>query len=126
MRFRNCESFNTLCTLETIFPKLQSSFILLLYEKQVSKIVVAFSHRTMRLIPQTATSVDTFQAFSARIPAILHFVRFGFSLKKRKVLDISARFSMDCASFKKMYNLHMQYKGSSALIFLHLLFRDVF
>ena len=86
--------------LETIFPKLQSSFILL-YEKQVSKIVVAFLHRTMRLIPQTATSVDTFQAFSARIPAILHFVRFGFSLKKRKVLDISARFSMDCASFKK-------------------------
>ena len=78
----------------------------------------------MDLMPQTATWTH----FRVPISAILHFIRFGFSLeKKEKVLDISTMFSMDCASFKKMlYNLHMQYKGSNALIFLYLLFLDVF
>ena len=33
MRFWNRQSFNTLCTLETILRKLNCSFILLLYEK---------------------------------------------------------------------------------------------
>ena len=36
------------------------------------------------------------------MPAISHFIRFGFSPEKRKkVLNISARFLMDCASLKK-------------------------
>ena len=38
----------------------------------------------------------------APIPAISHFVRLGFSPEKReKVLNISTRFLMDSASFRK-------------------------
>ena len=52
----------------------------------------------MYLIPQTATLTP----FKAHIPAISHCLRFGFSPEKReKVLNISNRFSMDCAPFKK-------------------------
>ena len=52
----------------------------------------------MHLVPQTAI----WTPFRAPIPAILHFVRLGFNPEKReKVLNISTRFSMDCASFRK-------------------------
>ena len=56
-------------------------------------------HRSMHLIPQTTTWFP----FKDPIPAISHFVRFDFSPKKikKKVLNISTRLSMDCASLKK-------------------------
>ena len=73
------------------------------------KILIASLHRSVKLIPQTFT----WTSFRAPIAAILHFVRFGFSSKKReRVLNISTRFSMDCASFQKtLDHLHMQYKS---------------
>ena len=51
----------------------------------------------MHLIPQTATWTPC----RAPIPAITHFVRLGFSPKKKNVLNVSNRFSMDCASFRR-------------------------
>ena len=58
VRFRYCQRFNTLCTLEAILRKLYSSFNLLLYEKQVPKILIPSLQRSMHLIPQTVTWTD--------------------------------------------------------------------
>ena len=96
--FQYRQRFDMLWTLQTILRKLHSSFILLVYKKKVPKMLIASLHRSMYFMPQTAT----WNPFRAPIPAILHFVKLGFSPEKReKVWNTSTRFSMDCASFRK-------------------------
>ena len=112
--FQNHPDFNTICTSETVLRKLHFSFILLLHKKQVPKISIASLQRWLHLIPQTATGT----CFRTSAPTISYFVKFGF---------ISTRFSTDFVSFKKTsYHLLTQYKGSSAQIFVYILFWDVF
>ena len=41
VRFRNHQSFNSLCTLKTVLRKLRSSFILFLYEKKANESLIA-------------------------------------------------------------------------------------
>ena len=88
VRFQNPQSFTTIFTLERTLRKLESSFIVLLCEKQVPKILVASLHRSMHLIPQTTK----WTPFRAPLPTIHVFFIFGFNLEKtEKVLNSSTR-----------------------------------
>ena len=87
VRFQNDQSFNTLCTSETILRKLHYSSLLLLYEKQVPKSLIVSFHRSMHLISETVVWTH----FRTATLSISHFVWFGFSPQKReKLLNISS------------------------------------
>ena len=96
VRFQNRHSFSTHCELETILRKLNDSFILLLHDKSVTKILIALLHRSVHLLRHTATR----NPFRAPTTTISHFAKFGFSLEKEKKIIISTSFSM-IVLFKK-------------------------
>ena len=60
--------------------KLDCSFVVLLYEKYVPKILIASLRRSMHFIPQTANLIP----FRARIAVVSHFVRFELNPEKMK------------------------------------------
>ena len=79
VRFRNRQSFSTVCTLEITLRKLGSFTIVLLYEKILPKVLITSLHRLMHFIPQTAN----WTTFRDPILAISRFVRLGFNPEKK-------------------------------------------
>ena len=79
VRFRNHQTFSTVCTSETTLRKLGSFFIVLLYEKLLPKVLITSLNRSMHFISQTAN----WTTFGDPIPAISHFVRTGFNPEKK-------------------------------------------
>ena len=96
VRFQKCQIFSTVFTLETILRKLDSSFILLLFQKYLQFWQL---HYLDQWISYHRLPLET---FSGLLILLFHILLLCFNLEKReKVFNISTKCAIDCECFRK-------------------------